>query len=80
MLELPEISKIMTDKMTDKDSERWEIIKNYLNENGDIKNLEVRKILDVSDSTAKRYMKKIVELGLVGYSGEKKDRKYFLNS
>ena len=31
-----------------------------------------------SDSTAKRYMKKIVELGLVGYSGEKKERRYFL--
>ncbi len=25
-----------------------------------------------SDSTAKRYMKKIVELGLANYSGEKK--------
>lgn len=66
----------MTDKMTDKEYKRWKMIRAYLEQNKEIKNLEVQKILSVSDSTAKRFLKKMVEYNLLEFSGKNKERKY----
>lgn len=68
----------MTDKMTDKEKERWKKIKEYLQEHEEIKNIDVQKILSISDSTVKRFLKKMVDYDLLESIGKNKDRKYKL--
>lgn len=72
------INKIVTDKMTDKEKERWRKIKKYLEEHKEIKNIDVQKLLSISDSTAKRFLKKMVDYDLLESIGKNKDRKYKL--
>lgn len=67
-----------TDKMTDKEKERWKKIKKYLEEHKEIKNIDVQKMLSISDSTAKRFLKKMVDYDLLEFIGKNKDRKYKL--
>jgi len=81
--ELPEQAKVadkvadkMTNKMTDKESERWAKIKSYIDIHGAIKNAEVQKILRVSESTAKRILKRCADLSLLRAEGKNKERTY----
>ena len=68
----------MTDKMTDKEILRWNKIERYLEKNGEIKNADVQKLLNISESTAKRFLRKMVEIGNLEISGENKNRLYYL--
>ena len=66
----------MTDKMTDKELQRLKILEVYFEKNNYIDNSEVQKILNVSDSTARRFLNKLLKNGILEAFGEKKGRKY----
>ena len=66
----------MTDKMTDKELQRLKILEEYFEKNNYIDNSEVQKILNVSDSTARRFLNKLLKNGILEAFGEKKGRKY----
>lgn len=72
-----EMTDKTTDKMTDKDKIRWEKIEPYLRKTGSIKNEEVQRLLSVSEATVKRFLKKMTELGLLEARGERKERRYY---
>ena len=66
----------MTDIMTDKELQRLKIMEVYFEKNNYIDNSEVQKILNVSDSTARRFLNKLLKNGILEAFGEKKGRKY----
>jgi len=70
------MTDILTDKMTDKELQRLKIMEVYFEKNNYIDNSEVQKILNVSDSTARRFLNKLVKGGILEAFGEKKGRKY----
>ena len=70
------MTDILTDKMTDKELQRLKILEEYFEKNNYIDNSEVQKILNVSDSTARRFLNKLVKNGILEAFGEKKGRKY----
>ena len=70
------MTDILTDKMTDKELQRLKIMEVYFEKNNYIDNSEVQKILNVSDSTARRFLNKLVKNGILEAFGEKKGRKY----
>ena len=70
------MTDILTDKMTDKELQRLKILEEYFEKNNYIDNSEVQKILNVSDSTARRFLNKLVKGGILEAFGEKKGRKY----
>ena len=70
------MTDILTDKMTDKELQRLKILEKYFEKNNYIDNSEVQKILNVSDSTARRILNKLVKDGILEAFGEKKGRKY----
>lgn len=74
--ELQNNERKMTDKMTDKELERLKILENYFEENKYIGNNEAQKILNISDSTTRRFLNKLVDLGILYRVGENKGRKY----
>ena len=63
-------------KMTDKELQRLKILEQYFEKNNYIDNSEAQKILNVSDSTARRFLNKLVKGGILEAVGEKKGRKY----
>lgn len=70
------MTDILTDKMTDKELKRLEIMEVYFEKNNYIDNSEVQKILNVSDSTARRFLNKLLKNGILEAFGEKKGKKY----
>ena len=70
------MTDILTDKMTDKELQRLKILEVYFEENNYIDNSEAQKILNVSDSTARRFLNKLVKGGILEAIGERKGRKY----
>ena len=70
------MTDILTDKMTDKELQRLKIMEVYFEKNNYIDNSEAQKILNVSDSTARRFLNKLVKGGILEAIGEKKGRKY----
>ena len=70
------MTDILTDKMTDKELQRLKIMEVYFEKNNYIDNSEAQKILNVSDSTARRFLNKLVKGGILEAVGEKKGRKY----
>ena len=70
------MTDILTDKMTDKELQRLKILEEYFEKNNYIDNSEVQKILNVSDSTARRFLNKLVKGGVLEAIGERKGRKY----
>ena len=70
------MTDILTDKMTDKELQRLKILEVYFEKNNYIDNSEAQKILNVSDSTARRFLNKLVKGGILEAIGEKKGRKY----
>ena len=63
-------------KMTDKELQRLKILEQYFEKNNYIDNSEVQKILNVSDSTTRRFLNKLVKGGILEAIGERKGRKY----
>ena len=51
------MTDILTDKMTDKELQRLKILEVYFEKNNYIDNSEAQKILNVSDSTVRRFFK-----------------------
>ena len=70
------MTDILTDKMTDKELQRLKILEVYFEKNNCIDNSEAQKILNVSDSTARRFLNKLVKGGILEAIGERKGRKY----
>ena len=70
------MTDIMADKMTDKEMERLERLEVYFDKNKYIGNNEAQKILNISDSTARRFLNKLVKIGIIEAVGERKGRKY----
>ena len=66
----------MNDILTDKELQRLKIMEVYFEKNNYIDNSEVQKILNVSDSTARRFLNKLVKGRILEAIGEKKGRKY----
>ena len=62
--------------MTDKELQRLKILEEYFKKNNYIDNSEVQKILNVSDSTARRFLNKLVKDKILEAFGEKKGRRY----
>ena len=50
----------------------------YIKENGSISNMEARQILNLAESTTKRFLKNMVNEGLLLEEGERKSRVYVL--
>ena len=71
---------IMAGKMTDKEIERLKILEEYFNGNKYIGNNEAQKILNISDSTARRFLNKLVKIDILEAVGERKGRKYRKNN
>lgn len=70
----------MTDKMTDKKSKtEYKRIIEFLDRNEFITNMIARELLELTDITAKRLLKKMVEDGILVAVGEKKSRKYIMS-
>ena len=63
-------------KMTDKELQRLKIMEVYFEKNNYIDNSEVQKILNISDSTARRFLNKLLKNGILEAFGERKGRKY----
>ena len=70
------MTDILTDKMSDKELQRLKIMEVYFEKNNYIDNSEVQKILNVSDSTARRFLNKLLKNEILEAVGEKKGRKY----
>lgn len=75
------MTDILTDKMIDilskKEIERLEIIEKYFEKNEFVDNTMLKKLINVSDSTARRFLGKLVKKnGILEAVGEKKGRKY----
>lgn len=70
------MTDILTDKMTDKELQRLKILEGCFEKNNYIENSEVQKILNVSDSTARRFLNKLEKNGILEAIGEKKGRRY----
>lgn len=66
----------MTDILTDKELQRLKILEEYFEKNNYIDNSEVQKILNVSDSTTRRFLNKLLKNEILEAVGEKKGRKY----
>ena len=64
------------DKKADKILQREQLILSYIEKNGFITNKEAREVLGLADSTTKRFLKYMVETGLLMEKGERKSRKY----
>jgi len=59
---------------------RREKIIEYLNEHSQITNKEVRELLGVTDSTAKKLLASMVDENLLVAVGEKKNRKFLIKA
>ena len=70
------MTDILIDKMTVKELQRLKILEVYFEENNYIDNSKAQKILNVSNSTARRFLNKLVKNGILEAIGEKKGRKY----
>ena len=70
------VTDILTDKMTDKELQRLKILEEYFEKNNYIDNSEVQKILNVSDSTTRRFLNKLLKNEILEAVGENKGRKY----
>ena len=70
----------MTDKMTDKNSERIKLVIKYLSQNNSINNKETQNLLNISEATAKRFLNKLVKENILEAVGEYKARKYIKNN
>ncbi|WP_026338951.1 winged helix-turn-helix transcriptional regulator [Fusobacterium russii] len=66
-----------SDKMTDKELKRLEKLKIYFEKNNYITNKELQDLLEVSESTAKRFLNKLVDREILRAEGERKARKYY---
>lgn len=75
LIELIEIQKV-TDKMTDKNSERIKLVIKYLSQNNSINNKDTQNLLNISEATAKRFLNKLVKENILEAVGEYKARKY----
>lgn len=71
-------AKKVAGKVTDKEYQRWKLVKAYIEENGELKNKDVQEVLAVSETTAKRFLKRMVEYQLLVSRGQNKERKYDL--
>jgi ATP-dependent DNA helicase RecG len=71
------MGRVVTDKMTDKKS-REDLVLEYLNKNEHITNKIVCELFSISDATAKRLLKAMVDKGLIIAEGELKKRVYKL--
>ena len=70
------IELIETEKMTDKNEERTKLVIKYLNQNNSINNKEAKNLLDISETTARRFLNKLVKENILEAVGEYKARKY----
>ncbi len=71
LIELIEIQKV-----TDKNEEKIKLLIEYLDQNNSINNKEAQNLLDISESTAKRFLNKLVKENILEAVREYKARKY----
>ena len=79
LIELIETEK-MTGKMTDKNEERTKLVIKYLSQNNSINIKEIKNLLNISETTAKRFLNKLVKENILEAVGEYKARKYIKNN
>lgn len=60
----------------EKNKSRIHLVLNYLENKGSITNKEARGLLGLSESSTKRFLKQMVEKGLIKEEGERKYRRY----
>ncbi|MDR0970884.1 MAG: Fic family protein [Bacteroidales bacterium] len=70
---------INTDKLTKAELEFLEQIAGYLDKNGEITNYRAQLITNKSDVSVKKYLTKLVEVGILKIEGKNKGRKYLIN-
>ena len=68
----------MSDKMSDKENEIYLLLYEHLQNNNELTNRDVVKIINKSEATARRYLKRFVEVGLIETEGQNKARIYRL--
>ena len=79
LIELIETEKMtdkLTGKMTDKNEERTKLVIKYLSQNNSINIKEIKNLLNISETTAKRFLNKLVKENILEAVGEYKARKY----
>lgn len=75
-MEIGDTFRVNLYKKADKILQREQLILSYIEKNGFITNKEAREVLGLVDSTTKRFLKYMVETGLLMEKGERKSRKY----
>jgi Fic family protein len=70
---------INTDKLTKSELEFLGQIAGYLDKNGEITNYRAQFLTNKSDVSAKKYLAKFVEIGILKVEGKNKGRKYLIN-
>lgn len=68
----------MSDKMSDKEKDRMNIILSYLNNNKEITSSVAAKLLDIDTKTTSRLLSKAEKYGIVKGVGKNKPKKYIL--
>ena len=71
LIELIEIQKV-----TDKNKEKIKSLIEYLGQNNSINNKEAQNLLNISESTAKSFLNKLIKENILEAVGEYKARKY----
>ena len=69
----------MSNKVSNKEQERFKLIIEYLGKNDSITKTEAAKLLEVEDKTAQRLLSKVVELELLVSERDFKGTVYKLN-
>lgn len=68
----------MSDKLSDKEKYYFDMVKHYLAEHDFLTNQDFQELAQLSAPTARRYLNKFAELGLVKKIGQNRNRRYQL--
>ncbi len=69
---------IMSDTLSDKEQLAYQQIYHYLQQHPHVTNQHAQKILEKSPATVRRYLKRLVDCGLLIATGKNKARVYTL--
>ncbi|MFI3209161.1 MAG: putative DNA binding domain-containing protein [Eubacteriales bacterium] len=72
------VSDKVSDKMTDKQREFYNILVKVLENDGEINTKEMVKQIGWGESTVRRYLKYLCEIGAISSKGKNKSKKYFI--
>ncbi len=73
-----EMSEKVSEIMSELEKDRLEIIKSYLSKHRSITSKEAVSLLDISERTSQRLLKKAERMGLIKSMGSTKNKHYYI--